>query len=379
MALSVCWQVQNMGAGQFEKSKPYRADNKTEIITERATDTKAWTTAGAITTPALSSDELFCDSAAGPSAGPPAGADVGGAGGDRNGDGAAADPGAGAGTGPLGAGDGDTSGAGPGAGDGDFPNKSAGSSTLSTVNMQRGVASTTVEATRDESTPVSRVTESPAVFTFKSYFPAPFVAKVERDQLGIRELAQIRHSLRLERLIRRREQSQTLADRRFKNFQHPGRRELLDRLGVRRVELGAGGGRAEADLTAFEIRNVHEPQFSGGVAGGLVQCGGEDGALGDLVELGGVVVVEEDVEAEGVLDDGRRVVSGERRHGGVVEDEDGDGVAGVDLVGELRLGEVLIEDAVVSDGGDGDGREGEEEEVQCAHGVKVGRESRVWK
>ncbi|KAK3036101.1 hypothetical protein RJ639_031682 [Escallonia herrerae] len=151
-------------------------DKKTEIITERATDTRPWITAGAITTPALPSDELFCDSAAGPSAGPPAGADVGGAGGDKNGDGAAADPGAGAG--PLGAGEGDTSGAGPGAGDGDFPNKSAGSSTLSTVNMQRGVASTTVEATRDESTPVSRVTESPAVFTFKSYFPAPFVAKV---------------------------------------------------------------------------------------------------------------------------------------------------------------------------------------------------------
>ncbi|KAK3036102.1 hypothetical protein RJ639_031683 [Escallonia herrerae] len=161
---------------------------------------------------------------------------------------------------------------------------------------------------------------------------------------------------------------------------------FISRTEMLRVELGAGGGRAEADLTAFEIRNVHEPQFSGGVAGGLVQCGREDGALGDLVELGGVVVVEEDVEAEGVLDDGRRVVSGERGHGGVVEDQDGDGVAGVDLVGELRLGEVIVEDAVVGkggehvgnvvggDGGDGDGREGEEEEVQCAHGESWQRE-----
>lgn len=111
----------------------------------------------------------------GPSAGDPAGEDVGGAGGDSKGEGARAE---GEGAEATGAGDGEVSGAGPGAGAGDFPNSSVGRSKLSTLKMQRGVASRIVEATRDVSSPVSSVTESPALLKLSSYFPAPFVAKV---------------------------------------------------------------------------------------------------------------------------------------------------------------------------------------------------------
>ncbi|KAJ0827754.1 hypothetical protein HanRHA438_Chr17g0829441 [Helianthus annuus] len=44
--------------------------------------------------------------------------------------------------------------------------------------MHNGVESRTVLATREVPTPESSVTESPAVSTVRSYFPAPFVASV---------------------------------------------------------------------------------------------------------------------------------------------------------------------------------------------------------
>ncbi|KAM1027258.1 hypothetical protein ACFX1S_040393 [Malus domestica] len=69
------------------------------------------------------------------------------------------------------------------------------------------------------------------------------------------------------------------------------------------VELGA-----KPDLAALEIGD--EAEITGSVAGGLVESGGEDGAIGDFVEFRGVVVVEEDVEAEGA------VVEGVVREGG---------------------------------------------------------------
>lgn len=78
----------------------------------------------------------------------------------------------------------------------------------------------------------------------------------------------------------------------------------------------------------------------------MVKRGGESGALRDLVELDGVVVIEEDEEAEGVFDDGEWVFSGEGRHCAIVEDEEGDGGAAVDFVGELCLGEVAVEGGV---------------------------------
>jgi len=146
---------------------------------------------------------------------------------------------------------------------------------------------------------------------------------------------------------------------------------LFDGFGVGGVEFGAGSSGAEANLTAFEVGDVDGADVAVGIAGGLVESGGERGAVGDLVELCVVEVVEEDVEAEEVFDDGEGVFCGHGGEGGVVEDEDGDGLAGVDFAGEAGLGEEAVEVAVVGVGGEnvgdivgggGGGEEGEEEE-----------------
>lgn len=87
------------------------------------------------------------------------------------------------------------------------------------------------------------------------------------------------------------------------------------------------------------------------------------------MELLGAVVIDEDVEGEDVFDgaDGEVLVE-EGGHGGVVEGEDGDGEAAVDLTGEVRQGEVVVEGAELGvlgeDFGDvvGVGGGGEEEE-----------------
>ena len=110
----------------------------------------------------------------------------------------------------------------------------------------------------------------------------------------------------------------------------------------------------------------------------MVERGGKNRAVGDLVEFLGVVVVEEDEEAQSVFDDGERVFSGEGSHRAVVEDEEGDRRAAVDFVGELGLREVAVEggvlrvisedlgDVVASYGGsEGEERESEGEEREC--------------
>ena len=141
----------------------------------KMTVASSFNTAGAVTSTADLSVVLFSDSA-GASDGEPSGDSIGGAGGEETGVGASA---AGDGLGETaGVGEGDDTGSRAGAGDGDFPNNSVGRSKLSTVKRQSGVASSTVSATLDESTPVFRVTESPAVDTVRSYFPAPLVASV---------------------------------------------------------------------------------------------------------------------------------------------------------------------------------------------------------
>ena len=135
----------------------------------------SFSTAGAETETAALSDELFSD-LAGASDGEPSGDSIGGAGGDETGVGASA-TGEGLG-GTDGVREGDDTGSGAGAGDGDFPNNSLGRSMLSTVKRHSGVASSTVSATLDESTPVFRVTASPCADTVRSYFPAPLLASV---------------------------------------------------------------------------------------------------------------------------------------------------------------------------------------------------------
>lgn len=97
------------------------------------------------------------------------------------------------------------------------------------------------------------------------------------------------------------------------------------------------------------------------------------------MELFRAVVIDEDVKREHILDgaDGEVLVE-ERRHGGVVERQDGDGEAAVDLAGEVRDGEVVVEGAELGvfgeDSGDvvgfsgGGGEEEDEEERECQNG-----------
>lgn len=101
---------------------------------------------------------------------------------------------------------------------------------------------------------------------------------------------------------------------------------------------------AEADFSAVEVGDVDEAGGARGGAGGLVHCGGEGGAVGDLVELFGAEVVEEDVEGEDVfygVDGG--VLGEEVGHGGVVDGADGDGGLAVDLGGQVGQGQVVVE------------------------------------
>ena len=101
---------------------------------------------------------------------------------------------------------------------------------------------------------------------------------------------------------------------------------------------------AEADLSAVEVGDVDKAGGSGSAAGGLVHGGGEGGAVGDLVELLGAEVVEEDVEGEDVLDGvNGGVLAEEVRHGGVVHGADGDGGFAVDFRGQVGQGQVVVE------------------------------------
>ena len=61
------------------------------------------------------------------------------------------------------------------------------------------------------------------------------------------------------------------------------------------------------------------------------------------MELFGAEVVDEDVEGEDVFDGGEgEVLVEEGGHGGIVEGQDGDGLAAVDLFGEVGEGEVVL-------------------------------------
>lgn len=126
---------------------------------------------------------------------------------------------------------------------------------------------------------------------------------------------------------------------------------MFDRFGVGGVELGAGSCGAEADFAAFEISDVDGSDVAVGSASGLVECGGKRSAVGDLVEFVVVEVVEENVEAEEVFDDGEGVLVGDGGECGVVEDEHGDCLTRVDFVGEPGLGEEVVEVAVLRIGG----------------------------
>ncbi|CAL5069498.1 unnamed protein product [Urochloa decumbens] len=246
----------------------------------------------------------------------------------------------------------------------------------------------------------------------------------ERDEVGAGELAQIGEVLGLEGVVVGGEQRERLVHGRLVCLDDPGRddeaRELLaaglleevgevdggggrgaeearegdgvgdledgeggglliDALGVGGLELGAWRGGGEPDLAAAEVGDVDVAHVAGGLAGLLVEGGGELGAGVEGVQLLLVEVVEEGEEAERVLDVGEGEVGDERGHGAVGEHEDGHRVLAVDLVAHLGLGEVAVVQRVLrppvedrrdvvggvgggGGGGEGRGGEGEEEE-----------------
>ncbi|CAH9060655.1 unnamed protein product [Cuscuta europaea] len=100
----------------------------------------------------------------------------------------------------------------------------------------------------------------------------------------------------------------------------------------------------EPHFSALQGGDVDESGGARGVAGGLIDGGGEGGPLVELVELLRPEVVGEDVEGEDVLDGGEgEVLVEERVHAGVVDGADGDGHAVVDLTREVGHGEVVVE------------------------------------
>ena len=102
--------------------------------------------------------------------------------------------------------------------------------------------------------------------------------------------------------------------------------------------------REKVDLSALEVGDVDEAGGARGGGDGLEHGGGQGGVFGDLVELIGAKVVEEDMEGRNVFDgvDGR--VGGEEvGHGGIVDSANSYDGAAVDLAGEVHEGEVVVE------------------------------------
>lgn len=97
----------------------------------------------------------------------------------------------------------------------------------------------------------------------------------------------------------------------------------------------------------MEVGDVDETKVSRGITSSLVKRGGEGSAIRDFVELLGVIVVQKNVKAEDVFDDGKGVFGCEGRHSPIVEDKASDGLSGVNLIGQLCLGEETIVNRVI--------------------------------
>ena len=128
----------------------------------------------------------------------------------------------------------------------------------------------------------------------------------------------------------------------------------------------------KADLPTFEHGDVNITWGPRGGATGLEDAGSQGGAFADLVELLGTEVVNKDVEWEDVTNSVEGVVLGEERvHGAIVDSEDCDGEAAVDIGRQVSKGQVMVEGGefrvfgqyacdVVSMGGGGKEEDGEE-------------------
>lgn len=129
-----------------------------------------------------------------------------------------------------------------------------------------------------------------------------------------------------------------------------------------RSERSAFGRRSEFDFSPAVVDDLDEALLVDGVAGGL-KHGGEDGRLvgAELLEFSIVVVIENHMSAEDLLDNIERILR-DCCDGGVVEGEDGDGLASVDLFEEMSFGEIIIESTelreLIEESGDVEGGSG---------------------
>ena len=96
---------------------------------------------------------------------------------------------------------------------------------------------------------------------------------------------------------------------------------------------------SESNFSVLQIGNVHKSGRSGSGSGGLEQSSRRGGAVGDLVELPGAEIVDQNVEGEHVLDDGDGEVLGEEiRHSGIANGQNRDGLPAVNLAGDVGDG-----------------------------------------
>ncbi|KAF7843171.1 ubiquitin receptor RAD23b-like [Senna tora] len=96
------------------------------------------------------------------------------------------------------------------------------------------------------------------------------------------------------------------------------------------------GSGSEGNGAVLRIGDIEEAQLTGGLAGGLEQSGKGSGSVVEILELVDVVVIEDDVDAEDLLDNVHGL-AGEGGDAGVVDGEDGDGLAVIDVGGKLGL------------------------------------------
>lgn len=119
---------------------------------------------------------------------------------------------------------------------------------------------------------------------------------------------------------------------------------LLHRLHIEGIELPIIVLSSEADFTALEVGDVHVPRSPCRHPRGLEHAASQGGAVGDLVKFLGTEVIHKNMEGKHILYSVDRESFGEEgRHGGIVDGEDGDGLAAVDLGGEVGEGEVVVE------------------------------------
>lgn len=110
------------------------------------------------------------------------------------------------------------------------------------------------------------------------------------------------------------------------------------------------------------------------MARGLEEGGEESSLVGEIIERVGVVVVKDDMDGDGILE-GVAGEGGEGGDGGVIDHEDGNGLAAIDFIGHLCLGEVLGEGGVLRvwledlDNIQGGRRGGDEEEEEEDRGM----------